>query len=561
MRPQRNVVAKLCGLLLLACTCVNEGVAVPQESKPYETQRNAAPERFNIAGTVVNAVTGAPLEGVKISVADTRNRMHMIGMATGEDGHFEFVDLPPGKFSLQGSKRGYITSSYEQHEQYSTAIVTGPDYATDKLVLRLMPMAMIQGLVLDESGDPARSARVTLYMENHREGMSRVTTAGSATTDDRGYFDIDLLRPGTYFASVNAKPWYAVHPRSEQNGVNNASQTLDVAYPTTFYGGGTEAESAAPIELKGGEHRQIDIHLSPVPALHLVFHVPTDPEGQANGFRMPVLQKQVFDSQEYVQPGQMQPVSPGVFEMTGIPAGRYSVSMKSSNPEEAEQFSEMNLTHDGQDLSATRGEALGKLTVTVKMPDDEPLPRQYVVGLLDARQKPAASKQGDPNGQASFGALKPGKYTMAIGAMGKWYAVMQTISGTGEASPGNGVSLAPGTTVELTAELTEGKVRIEGVAAKNGKPVSGVMVALVPSDPEAHVELFRRDQSDFDGTFLLQGVIPGTYTIVAVEDAWGFDWMKAGVLARYVQHGQQVIISEKMRSTLHLPEPIEVQAK
>jgi len=37
------------------------------------------------------------------------------------------------------------------------------------------------------------------------------------------------------------------------------------------------------------------------------------------------------------------------------------------------------------------------------------------------------------------------------------------------------------------------------------KPVAGIMVALVPDDPEMHIELFRRDQSDFDGTFLVRG--------------------------------------------------------
>jgi hypothetical protein len=68
-----------------------------------------------------------------------------------------------------------------------------------------------------------------------------------------------------------------------------------------------------------------------------------------------------------------------------------------------------------------------------------------------------------------------------------------------------------------------------------------VLVALVPQDPEAPVDLFRRDQSDFDGTFLLRRVIQGTYTVAAVEDAWGFDCLKAGVLARYVQKGQNVI--------------------
>jgi hypothetical protein len=64
--------------------------------------------------------------------------------------------------------------------------------------------------------------------------------------------------------------------------------------------------------------------------------------------------------------------------------------------------------------------------------------------------------------------------------------------------------------------------------------------------PETHVDLFQRDQSDFDGTFLLRGVIPGMYTVVAVEDAWGFDWFKAGVLARDAQKGQNVIVA-KMR--------------
>jgi hypothetical protein len=75
------------------------------------------------------------------------------------------------------------------------------------------------------------------------------------------------------------------------------------------------------------------------------------------------------------------------------------------------------------------------------------------------------------------------------------------------------------------------------------------------------VDLFRRDESDLDGTFTLPEVVPGTYTIIAVEDAWGFEWLKAQVLARYVQHGQNVIIGQKMKGTVHLPEALEVQGR
>jgi hypothetical protein len=500
---------------------------------------------------------------VKVRLADTRARARRIETVTGEGGRFEFAGLAAGKYSLQGAKRGYITSDYEQHEQYSTAIVTGPEYATDKLVLRLMPMAMITGHALDESGEAVRHARVQLFVEDHSEGMSRVTSVGTSSSDDRGYFDFNVLRPGTYFVSVSAKPWYAVHPPGGASGeaAQRVSPGLDVAYPTTYYGGGTEAESSTPIELKGGERQEIDIRLSPAPALHLLIHVPVDEEnGRTRQMSFPLLEKHVFDSEQVVQPGQSRMVSPGVFELTGVPAGRYDVRMLSSNPNEPQQFSEMDLTHDGQDLSATQGETLGKLKVTVRMPGEEPLPRQYAVGLRDARQKLAALRQGDAGGAVTFEAVRPGKYTIAFAAPGKLYSVKRTISAAGEVG-GHEVNVTPGAAMEVTAELVGGEVRIEGAVEKNGKPMAGVMVALVPNDPEAHVDLFRRDQSDFDGTFTLQGVVPGTYTVVAVEDAWGFEWLKAGVLARYVQHGQEVIVGEKMRGVVRLPEAVEAQGK
>jgi hypothetical protein len=526
-------------------------------------QANRDEKGYKIAGTVVNAVTGAPLARVNVSLADTQSRARMIATVTGESGHFEFAGLAAGKYSLQGSRSGFLTAAYEQHEQYSTAIVTGPEFATDRLLLKLMPMAMIFGHVLDESGEPVRSARVTLFVEDHSAGMSQVTATGRASSDDRGYFDIGVLRPGTYFISVNATPWYAVHPPPAQGGsvpVQRVSPALDVAYPTTFYGGATEADSAAPIQLKGGERHEVDIRLAPVSALRLRFHVPEDPAVQGHGIRMPVFQKREFDSMEYISPEQMRPVGPGVYELTGVPAGRYEVRMQGADAGEAGAFSELDLTRDGQDLSATEGEALGKLTVTVKMPGNEPLPSQYGVGLRDARQRAVAFRKGDANGQASFEALKPGKYTMAIGAMGKWYSVVRTISGAAETA-GNEVNVTAGASMEVTAELTGGEVRIEGVVEKDGKLVSGVMVVLVPKDPETHVDLFRRDQSDFDGTFLLGGVVPGTYTVLAVEDAWGFDWLKAGVLARYVQKGQNVIVGEKMRGVVRLPEAVVVQGR
>jgi len=87
------------------------------------------------------------------------------------------------------------------------------------------------------------------------------------------------------------------------------------------------------------------------------------------------------------------------------------------------------------------------------------------------------------------------------------------------------------------------------------------MVALIPKDPQSHLDMFRRDQSDSDGSFTLPAVIPGTYTLIAVEDARGFQWMQPDVLNRYPQHGQNLTIGELMSNTVHLPDPIEVQPR
>jgi hypothetical protein len=102
---------------------------------------------------------------------------------------------------------------------------------------------------------------------------------------------------------------------------------------------------------------------------------------------------------------------------------------------------------------------------------------------------------------------------------------------------------------------------VEGFAKRAGKPMSGVMVALVPRNPAAYPERVRRDQSDMDGSFTFRGVLPGSYTLIAVEDAWDFPWMQPGTLEKYVQHGQNITVGELMNGAVELPDPVEVQPR
>src|SRR5580693_7199486 len=79
---------------------------------------------FRIAGTIVNAIGGNPLARARVTIVDAKNRQHAQWMITSYDGRFDFKQVSPGKYSLQGAKRGFISAFYE-HEGFSTAIVTG----------------------------------------------------------------------------------------------------------------------------------------------------------------------------------------------------------------------------------------------------------------------------------------------------------------------------------------------------------------------------------------------------------------------------------------------------
>jgi uncharacterized surface anchored protein len=166
------------------------------------------------------------------------------------------------------------------------------------------------------------------------------------------------------------------------------------------------------------------------------------------------------------------------------------------------------------------------------------------------------------NGEAIFENVPPGKYSVMVNVSKAPQYTIGRISQQGGAEvEGHDVTVGEGATVEVDATLMAGIVSVEGVVKKNGKPLSGVMVALVPKDPRTHLERFRRDQSDMDGTFMVGGILPGTYTLIAVEDGWGFAWMKEGVLEKYLAKGQQLNIGVMMNNKVVLPEALEAQAK
>jgi hypothetical protein len=463
---------------------------------------------------------------------------------------------------LTGTKRGFIAAGYDQHDQYSTAIVTGAGVDTESLVLRLAPDAVIAGKILDEANDPVRHATVTLYYDDHSSGVDQIRQSRSAQTDDLGEYEFTPLRPGTYYLSAGGTPWYAVHPHSEplapesgrQGETVSVDRSLDVAYPVTYYPDVTEADGAMPIPIRGGERVEAEIHLTPVPSLRLIFRMPD------NGKQMfPQLELPAFDGFTSVQvTGMTRSSSPGVVELEGIPAGRYNVRMYGSG--QVVQMNVVDVTRDGEEIDATKGEASSSVKFSAQMQGETKLPEHLGVGLRSGTRMNSFSRGFDAKGEAQAQDVVAGKYEVVVWGPGKRYSVGR-MSAEGAQVSGHTLSVAAGSSASVSLTVVTGDTEVQGTVRRAGKGFAGAMVVLVPKNPEADRDLFRRDQSDLDGTFLLRGVIPGSYTLLAIENGWDLEWSQPGVIAAYSKHGRKIELRSQGRGSINVAEAVEVQSK
>jgi hypothetical protein len=516
---------------------------------------------FRVTGMLVNKVDGHPLAQARATLADTANPQKSQSVITSQDGKFMFPTVPAGKFSLTGFKRGYIPAAYDQHDQFSTAIVTGAGLDTENLVLKLAPDGMIFGRISDEAGDPVRHATVTLYYDDHSEGIDRIRNAQNATTDDLGEYELTSLRPGTYYLSATAKPWYAVSPPSDAEASKSdtqsrptADRSLDVAYPLTYYPDTTDSDSASPIPVRGGERLEVDIHLNPVPALRLRFRVSGDSRGR---FEVPQFEQHSFGESTHIEATVTSMVSPGVIEVSGIPAGRYDVSLIGQGVRS--QISGVDLTTQGQEVDTSAAEASSNVKMSVQL-QGASKPAELIVALRSQGKLGIRGSQVDANGEAEIQQIPAGQYEVVLFARGRNYSISRVTAEGAEVS-GRHVTIAAGSTASISVTATAGSIVVQGIAKRASKPFPGAMVVLVPKDVEGNRDLFRRDQSDLDGTFSLRDVTPGKYTLVAIENGWDLDWSQPEVIAVYAKHGRAMEVTNTPGKPLRVEEPIQVVSK
>lgn len=525
-------------------------------------QQHAAPpaaaKLYRIAGTIVNASTEEPIVGASITLlgGDPRHREMRENVISDAEGAFALSPVPAGKYSLQATRLGFMSAFFDQHDEFSSAIVTGEGQDTEHIVFHLNAEASLHGHVADDAGEPVEDAQVLVVRKTRRGGLGEhLVTSIMGQTDDTGEFEFWNLMPGTYLMAVVAKPWYAQHPSSSELAAMTSDEqkqnveALDVAYPVTYFDGATEEASASPIEIGSGDRVEANVVLHAVPAVRMSLHVAAGPLSRAT---RPALRQTIF-GRNFAEGMAGEPMGddPSMTEFTGVAPGHHEVL--EGNPPRITEVE----TSGSQELDLSSAVPTQSVTLKVKMLDGSEPPSDLSFLLIAEASIDRMFSAKTIDKQVQFDSVPSGTWSLVPGLQKLAVVGVETAAGNQRDSR----IVVKDRTVAATITLAEGKTTLEGFAFKDGKGTPGVMIVLVPRDPEIGLAEFRRDQSDSDGSFVLHDVIPGDYTIVAIENAWDLEWARPEVIGRYLEHGVAITVSPSSAAKVRLSGPVEIQAR
>ncbi len=495
---------------------------------------------YRISGRVVSSITGDALASTRVELLPTSGAEWVKAALTLKDGKFAFERLAPGKYQLYAERGGFARQGFDEHRGgFLSAIVVGPGIDSENLVFRLQPGATITGIVSDEYGEVVRDAQVMLFRREVRNGKLGTYPVGQALSDDRGIYKFSPLMAGTYYVMLSARPWYAqnamrfgprMNPYRKLPG-SETDEALNVAFPLTFFSDTTDLTSASAINLRTGELLRGDFNLRSVQAITIRINVMKGPQPPV------ALTQRIFDDFELHTQGMQRSSSGDTLVISGFAPGRYLVKVEAQRETDPERSQMMDLYSDTTvDLGRITGEATASITglahaegVSLKDP------------ILMFRNLETGDIQRDrvgEDGKFKLEAIPAGKYEVSVANSASVY--LANMAASNAKVSGRTLDIPAGADVRVAIILAKGVGEIKGTAIRDDRGLSGTMVLLVPENPGEHASLFRRDQSDSDGTFTLSQVVPGRYTLLAIENGWELEWTDMKAMQPYLAKGQSV---------------------
>ena len=197
-----------------------------------------------------DAVSGAALEGVVITVATAQPPARAFKASTFANGTVQFIGLIPGRYDVVASAPDMLPGGSGPAIGELRRPVTLKAGENPVVLFTFRKPAAIRGQVLSPEGKPVRGATVEVVMTKSQfRGRPVVGAGAGSSTDAEGRFRIEKLVPGRYMVRARL-------PAPDDAPLN-----------FVYLPGTTAVSDATPVVLESGDDVTIGITALGVPAV------------------------------------------------------------------------------------------------------------------------------------------------------------------------------------------------------------------------------------------------------------------------------------------------------
>ena len=524
-------------------------------------------------------------------------------------GMFAFSQLPAGRFTLTASKAAYLTTTFGAMRAggAGTPIVVSAGQRLTSLALVMPKGGVISGTVRDSHGAPMPNLNVFAAVPG---GASAPSIRPDTVTDDRGYYRIFGLRPGSYFvyvdratsgglgeigamtdADVDAalarlqarRPGTGPPPSTEPSPSSIVRPTTTFSTAPVFHPGVVSQEMAQPVQVGAGEEKSgvnISYQLSRSAAVSgTVSGAGSDQPVQLTMFAAGGTAGRAMASFGSGPMLQRRAAGDGEFSFSNVTPGRYTVHARAGLAVTGRglvpqggplRYASVNVDVTGDDVNGIALVLQPAPRVTGRLryeggaaPAVEPgfmtvrlsasgisAPSPATAGLV-----PSSGAVGPVLADGTFviEGVVPGRYSLALSPVSKDWRVKSALVGGKDALDLPFEMTGIDTSVEIV--LTRSRSRLSGRLLQNDQPAPGYFVVAFPADREMWATSTRRVVSarpGTDGMFAFDDLPAGEYLLAALTDADSTSWQSPDVLATIAPLAAKVTLADGERKTQDL---------
>ncbi len=484
------------------------GLVVAQEARPGAT----------VSGTVINSTNNESVRKAIIILAaqDEAKGTSYITESDG-NGRFRIEDIEPGVYAISADREGFELETHGARGAPPPTLNVEAGQSIKDVRIRMIPLGVISGRVLDEDGDPVAGAQVQAMTYSYQSGKRQLQGSEQVLSNDKGEFRLFGLPPGTFYirASGNGFP---SNVSFISGGPMIQASRPEARLTSTFYPSTTDAAHATAIDLRAGAQlRGFDIQLRREMHYSIRGKLPfRQQEAKGRSLMLQIVPRgTVHDS--FTSSLNMDDEN---FEFREVSPGSYIVMcavMDGENHSSARQAVEVvNADVDGVTLSFLPPVELSGF---VKI---DGTPRQPMENL-QVRLEPENSFLEQPSAEVK----KDGTFVLAGVAPDVYHVIVAPDPGAYVKSIRLGDEEAPDGRIDLTKGSSSVMVllgtdvgEVEGSVKKaNGDPAIRTSVNLIACGSRlGRLDLSRFDFTDDEGKFHMKNVAPGEYMLFAWED-------------------------------------------